>query len=104
MLLLYTFVFQVKERVTLSRKAQKTWAQSSFKLRRQFLRILLKYIIEHQELICEYVFISVLLSVFVIKVLFNLCTFFSRLMLSHLYLESLHVILERLWSMRPWEK
>ncbi|ESQ49372.1 hypothetical protein EUTSA_v10020345mg [Eutrema salsugineum] len=44
---------EVKERVTLSRKAQKTWAQSSFKLRRQFLRILLKYIIEHQELICE---------------------------------------------------
>uniref|UniRef100_A0A1J3GHT6 Aldehyde dehydrogenase 22A1 n=1 Tax=Noccaea caerulescens TaxID=107243 RepID=A0A1J3GHT6_NOCCA len=44
---------EVKERVTLSRKAQKTWAQSSFKLRRHFLRILLKYIIEHQELICE---------------------------------------------------
>ncbi|VVA96731.1 unnamed protein product [Arabis nemorensis] len=44
---------EVKERVTLSRKAQKTWAQSSFKVRRQFLRILLKYIIEHQELICE---------------------------------------------------
>ncbi|CAD5322292.1 unnamed protein product [Arabidopsis thaliana] len=44
---------EVEERVTLSRKAQKTWAQSSFKLRRQFLRILLKYIIEHQELICE---------------------------------------------------
>ncbi|CAN7010086.1 unnamed protein product [Brassica rapa subsp. trilocularis] len=38
------------ERVTLSRKAR---AQSSFKVRRQFLRILLKYIVEHQELICE---------------------------------------------------
>ncbi|KAF2312743.1 hypothetical protein GH714_039821 [Hevea brasiliensis] len=35
------------------KKAQKLWAKSSFKQRRQFLRILLKYIIEHQELICE---------------------------------------------------
>lgn len=44
---------EVKERVLQSRKAQKIWAKSSFKQRRQFLRILLKYIIEHQELICE---------------------------------------------------
>lgn len=44
---------EVKERVAQSRKAQKIWAKSSFKQRRQFLRILLKYIIEHQELICE---------------------------------------------------
>ncbi|KAK3188580.1 hypothetical protein Dsin_028141 [Dipteronia sinensis] len=44
---------EVKERVALARKAQKVWAKSSFKQRRQFLRILLKYIIEHQELICE---------------------------------------------------
>ncbi|KAL5782144.1 hypothetical protein ACOSP7_007173 [Xanthoceras sorbifolium] len=44
---------EVKERVALARKAQKIWAKSSFKQRRQFLRILLKYIIEHQELICE---------------------------------------------------
>ncbi|GFZ11495.1 aldehyde dehydrogenase 22A1 [Actinidia rufa] len=44
---------EVKERVTQARKAQKIWAESSFKQRRQFLRILLKYIIEHQELICE---------------------------------------------------
>ncbi|GAV70861.1 Aldedh domain-containing protein [Cephalotus follicularis] len=44
---------EVKERVVQARKAQKTWAKSSFKQRRQFLRILLKYIIEHQELICE---------------------------------------------------
>lgn len=44
---------QVKERVAQARKAQKIWAKSSFKQRRQFLRILLKYIIEHQELICE---------------------------------------------------
>ncbi|EEF43083.1 aldehyde dehydrogenase 22A1 [Ricinus communis] len=44
---------EVKERVTQARKAQRIWAKSSFKQRRQFLRILLKYIIEHQELICE---------------------------------------------------
>ncbi|PRQ39410.1 putative aldehyde dehydrogenase (NAD(+)) [Rosa chinensis] len=44
---------EVKERVALARKAQKTWAKSSFKQRRLFLRILLKYIIEHQDLICE---------------------------------------------------
>ncbi|XP_059646585.1 aldehyde dehydrogenase 22A1 isoform X2 [Cornus florida] len=44
---------EVKERVAHARKAQKIWARSSFKQRRQFLRILLKYIIEHQELICE---------------------------------------------------
>lgn len=44
---------EVKERVAQARKAQKIWANSSFKQRRQFLRILLKYIIEHQQLICE---------------------------------------------------
>ncbi|KAI4303181.1 hypothetical protein MLD38_038843 [Melastoma candidum] len=44
---------EVKERVSQARKAQKIWAKSSFKQRRQFLRILLKYIIEHQQLICE---------------------------------------------------
>lgn len=44
---------EVEERVAQARKAQKIWAKSSFKQRRQFLRILLKYIIEHQELICE---------------------------------------------------
>nr|GMD77462.1 aldehyde dehydrogenase 22A1 [Ipomoea batatas] len=44
---------EVKERVAEARKAQKIWAKSSFKQRRQFLRILLKYIIEHQELICK---------------------------------------------------
>ncbi|MCL7030055.1 hypothetical protein MKW94_009184 [Papaver nudicaule] len=44
---------QVKEHVADARKAQKTWAKSTFKQRRQFLRILLKYIIEHQELICQ---------------------------------------------------
>lgn len=44
---------EVKDRVSQARKAQKIWAKSSFKQRRQFLRILLKYIVEHQELICE---------------------------------------------------
>ncbi|XP_072985457.1 aldehyde dehydrogenase 22A1-like [Typha latifolia] len=44
---------EVKEHVVQARKAQKIWEKSSFKQRRQFLRILLKYIIEHQELICE---------------------------------------------------
>ncbi|KDP27923.1 hypothetical protein JCGZ_19003 [Jatropha curcas] len=44
---------EVKDRVAQARTAQKTWAKSSFKQRRQFLRILLKYILEHQELICE---------------------------------------------------
>ncbi|RVW39949.1 Aldehyde dehydrogenase 22A1 [Vitis vinifera] len=44
---------EVREHVAQARKAQKIWARSSFKQRRQFLRILLKYIIEHQELICD---------------------------------------------------
>lgn len=44
---------EVKERVKHARKAQEVWSKSSFKQRRQFLRILLKYIIEHQQLICE---------------------------------------------------
>ncbi|KAL4592404.1 hypothetical protein LXL04_005397 [Taraxacum kok-saghyz] len=44
---------EVKERVAQVRKSQKVWAKSSFKQRRQFLRVLLKYIIEHQQLICE---------------------------------------------------
>ncbi|CAM0145057.1 unnamed protein product [Urochloa decumbens] len=44
---------EVKEHVEQARKAQKIWAKSSFKQRRQFLRILLKYILEHQDLICE---------------------------------------------------
>ncbi|KAI3911758.1 hypothetical protein MKX01_029519 [Papaver californicum] len=43
----------VKEHVADARKAQKAWAKSTFKQRPQFLRILLKYIIEHQELICQ---------------------------------------------------
>ncbi|XP_057476320.1 aldehyde dehydrogenase 22A1-like [Actinidia eriantha] len=46
-------MWKVKERVNWSRKAQKIWAESCFKQRHQFLRIRLKYVIEHQELICE---------------------------------------------------
>ncbi|KAK4257914.1 hypothetical protein QN277_007441 [Acacia crassicarpa] len=44
---------EVKEQVAKVRKAQKMWAKTSFKQRRQFLRILLQYIIRHQALICE---------------------------------------------------
>ncbi|XP_040999834.1 aldehyde dehydrogenase 22A1 [Juglans microcarpa x Juglans regia] len=44
---------EVEERVAHARKAQKIWAKSSFKQRRQFLRILLNYIIKHQQLICK---------------------------------------------------
>ncbi|KAK8940346.1 Aldehyde dehydrogenase 22A1 [Platanthera guangdongensis] len=44
---------EVKEHVAQARKAQKIWAKSTFRQRRQFLRILLKYIIEHQAVICE---------------------------------------------------
>ncbi|KAK7363486.1 hypothetical protein VNO77_05630 [Canavalia gladiata] len=44
---------EVKDRVAKVRKAQKMWAKSSFKQRRLFLRILLKYIMKHQALICE---------------------------------------------------
>ncbi|KAF6164839.1 hypothetical protein GIB67_017042 [Kingdonia uniflora] len=46
-------VDEVNDHVAQATEAQKIWAKSSFKKRRQFLRILLKYIIEHQELICE---------------------------------------------------
>ncbi|KAI4344789.1 hypothetical protein L6164_011978 [Bauhinia variegata] len=44
---------EVKDHVAQARKAQKMWAKTCFKQRRQFLRILLKYIIKHQALICE---------------------------------------------------
>lgn len=44
---------EVREHVRQAREAQKVWAKSSFKQRRQLLRIFLKYIIQHQELICE---------------------------------------------------
>ncbi|XP_027338773.1 aldehyde dehydrogenase 22A1 isoform X2 [Abrus precatorius] len=44
---------EVREQVEKVRKAQKMWAKTSFRQRRQFLRILLKYIIKHQALICE---------------------------------------------------
>ncbi|XP_057856064.2 aldehyde dehydrogenase 22A1 [Cryptomeria japonica] len=44
---------EVRGHVRQAREAQKVWAKSSFKQRRQLLRIFLRYIIEHQELICE---------------------------------------------------
>ncbi|KAF5752136.1 hypothetical protein HS088_TW01G00043 [Tripterygium wilfordii] len=44
---------EVKDCVAQARKAQKIWAKGGFKQRHQFLRIRLKYIIEHQELICK---------------------------------------------------
>uniref|UniRef100_I1QDF2 Aldehyde dehydrogenase domain-containing protein n=1 Tax=Oryza glaberrima TaxID=4538 RepID=I1QDF2_ORYGL len=44
---------EVKEHVAQARKAQKIWAKISSKQRCQFLGILLKYILEHQDLICE---------------------------------------------------
>jgi len=44
---------EVKEHVAQARNAQKIWAKNSFKKRCQFLRILLKYVLEHQDLICE---------------------------------------------------
>jgi hypothetical protein len=46
-------VVQVREHVKQAREAQKTWADSSFKQRRLLLRIMLKYILDHQELICQ---------------------------------------------------
>jgi len=36
-----------------ARVAQKAWAQTSFETRRRFLRILLKYTVDHQEEICK---------------------------------------------------
>ncbi|XP_024539998.1 aldehyde dehydrogenase 22A1 [Selaginella moellendorffii] len=44
---------EVSDHVARAREAQKKWARSSFEKRRQLLRILLKYTIDHQELICE---------------------------------------------------
>lgn len=44
---------EVREHVKQAREAQKTWADSSFKQRRLLLRIMLKYILDHQELICQ---------------------------------------------------
>ncbi|MCO5605830.1 hypothetical protein L7F22_060014 [Adiantum nelumboides] len=43
----------VRDHVRRARVAQSTWANSTFKQRRRFLRVLLKYILENQELICQ---------------------------------------------------
>lgn len=44
---------EVRGHVKQARKAQIEWARSSFKQRRKLLRVLLKYILENQELICQ---------------------------------------------------
>lgn len=44
---------EVREHVKQARVAQSMWARSSYKQRRRFLRVLLKYILENQELICQ---------------------------------------------------
>ncbi|GJP45642.1 hypothetical protein CLOM_g5005 [Closterium sp. NIES-68] len=43
----------VKEHVARARQAQQQWAHSSFEQRRQFLRVLLRYVVENQDLICR---------------------------------------------------
>lgn len=44
---------EVRKHVTQAMKAQEIWVRISFKQRWQFPWILVKYIIEHQELVCE---------------------------------------------------
>lgn len=44
---------EVRARVARAKEAQVTWAKSSFEQRRQLLRILLRYILDHQEDICR---------------------------------------------------
>eukprot|EP00741_Cyanophora_paradoxa_P003056 tig00000663_g2968.t1 len=44
---------EVAEKIKLARKAQATWKKTSFKERRRVLRMLMAYIIEHQQTICE---------------------------------------------------
>lgn len=44
---------EVRKHVTQAMKAQVIWVWSSFKQRWQFPWIFVKYIIEHQELVCE---------------------------------------------------
>ncbi|CAI5460187.1 unnamed protein product [Closterium sp. Yama58-4] len=43
----------VKEHVARARQAQQQWAHSSFEQRRQFLRVLMRYVVENQDLICR---------------------------------------------------
>ena len=44
---------EVEEKVAKAEKAQETWAKSSFKTRRLLLRIIQKYVLEHQKEICN---------------------------------------------------
>ncbi|KAK9821805.1 hypothetical protein WJX81_007733 [Elliptochloris bilobata] len=44
---------KVEEKIQRARAAAKDWRQSSFRQRRLLMRVLLKYIIEHQETICR---------------------------------------------------
>ncbi|KAL3696761.1 hypothetical protein R1sor_010837 [Riccia sorocarpa] len=44
---------EVREIVKRAREAQKVWGRSGFNQRRLLLRVLLKYTLEHQELICR---------------------------------------------------
>ncbi|CAI5511131.1 unnamed protein product [Closterium sp. Naga37s-1] len=43
----------VNEHVARARQAQQQWAHSSFEQRRQFLRVLMRYVVENQDLICR---------------------------------------------------
>lgn len=47
------FNLKVRERVRLAREAQKEWAKTSFSQRRNFLKILQKFIVDNQEIICR---------------------------------------------------
>jgi len=44
---------QVEECVIKAKKAQKTWAKTSFKTRRYFLKLLLKYTVDEKDIICR---------------------------------------------------
>ncbi|KAK9805787.1 hypothetical protein WJX73_010284 [Symbiochloris irregularis] len=44
---------QVNERITQARQAAEVWRRSSFKQRKLLLRIMLKYIVSHQDEICR---------------------------------------------------
>jgi hypothetical protein len=53
---------EVRARIARAKAAQVTWAASSFDQRRQLLRIILRYILDHQEDICRCRGPAVLLS------------------------------------------
>eukprot|EP00274_Cyanoptyche_gloeocystis_P000488 CAMPEP_0196664708 /NCGR_PEP_ID=MMETSP1086-20130531/58060_1 /TAXON_ID=77921 /ORGANISM="Cyanoptyche gloeocystis , Strain SAG4.97" /LENGTH=626 /DNA_ID=CAMNT_0042001119 /DNA_START=66 /DNA_END=1946 /DNA_ORIENTATION=+ len=44
---------EVQRRIALAKKAQESWAQTSFAQRRQVLRLVAKYIVKYQEDICK---------------------------------------------------